>query len=483
MSARARRWAAGIGFVAALSGCSTRGSASSGGAGGSAAGDAGTDAGAACGVDLPVLHVADAAAAARGYSQFTDHVLGQGLVPLQAIQDLWLVWGTGSFSTEAAFWAAFRARYGFYEAPFDNGPYPMGVRLVNNNSITIDCLACHATVVAGQTTLGVGNSQLDIQGLFDDLVELRSIAAGLGYPVPPLPYTISGRTGAAGANDAFGLGLYLATQIDPPPSGTTVHTTAGFQQAPAWWTLRYRDRMYLDGSGQQGGYRTMMATLLASGATPASLMAMDATFSDVYQYILSLEPPCWPLGALDEAARARGQQVFDATCASCHGVHSGPSASFPNKVVDPMTVGTDPVRAQSFDTTDVAWIDATWVGGFGSAPYAMMSTGGYLAPPLAGVWATAPYFHNGSVPDLAGVLDSTQRPARWTRTGSGAADYDPTRVGWRYTTATSSPGTSTIQDRQTYDTMQPGLGNGGHTFGDALTDQQRSDLLEYLNSL
>ena len=36
-------------------------------------------------------------------------------------------------------------------------------------------------------------------------------------------------------------------------------------------------------------------------------------------------------------------------------------------------------------------------------------------PPLDGVWATAPYLHNGSVPTLEAVLKSSDRPALWQR--------------------------------------------------------------------
>jgi hypothetical protein len=38
---------------------------------------------------------------------------------------------------------------------------------------------------------------------------------------------------------------------------------------------------------------------------------------------------------------------------------------------------------------------------------------GYVAPPLDGVWATAPYLHNGSVPTLAALLDTRNRPTYW----------------------------------------------------------------------
>jgi hypothetical protein len=98
-----------------------------------------------------------------------------------------------------------------------------------------------------------------------------------------------------------------------------------------------------------------------------------------------------------------------------------------------------------------------------------------VAPPLDGVWATAPYLHNGSVPTLTALLDSRQRPARWRR--DHASDvYDLRAVGWPYTAGTAG-------DAQTYDTTLPGYGAGGHTFGDALDAAQRSALLEYLKTL
>src|ERR1700733_10296110 len=134
--ALARRGSAALALT--LAGCST-----SPGTGKGPPTGAGSDAGSGgTGVDLPILQAADAAAAARGESQFTTHVLGQGIIPVEAITSLWLVWGTGSFPNADAYWAAFRARYGFYEAPFDNGPYPMGIRTVDGATVTVDCLAC-----------------------------------------------------------------------------------------------------------------------------------------------------------------------------------------------------------------------------------------------------------------------------------------------------------------------------------------------------
>jgi hypothetical protein len=137
-------------------------------------------------------------------------------------------------------------------------------------------------------------------------------------------------------------------------------------------------------------------------------------------------------------------------------------------------VGTDAVRASSFTTTEAGFVNASWFGA--DAP--MRATGGYLAPDLSGVWATAPYLHNGSVPTLAALLDSSRRPGSF-RLGTS---YDEVAVGWQWTSAQPA-GQATLQARKTYDTAAPGLSNAGHTFGDALDAQQRRAVLEYLKTM
>ena len=111
---------------------------------------------------------------------------------------------------------------------------------------------------------------------------------------------------------------------------------------------------------------------------------------------------------------------------------------------------------------------------------------GYQAPPLDGVWATAPYFHNGSVPTVYHVLNSTARPRIYTRSyRTGKEDYDPVKLGWKITVldTPTDPKLSGFEVRKIYDTTQPGRGNGGHTFGDDLTEEQRMAVIEYLKTL
>jgi hypothetical protein len=40
-----------------------------------------------------------------------------------------------------------------------------------------------------------------------------------------------------------------------------------------------------------------------------------------------------------------------------------------------------------------------------------------------------------------------------------------------------------IERRKVYDTTQPGRGNGGHLFGDELSEDERMAIIEYLKTL
>ena len=99
----------------------------------------------------------------------------------------------------------------------------------------------------------------------------------------------------------------------------------------------------------------------------------------------------------------------------------------------------------------------------------------YKARPLEGVWATAPYLHNGSVPTLYDLLQPVSDRPQTFRTGTRA--FDPKKVG--YDTRVAAAGNSFV-----FDTRLAGNSNKGHVYGvGALTATQRLELLEYLKSL
>ena len=101
----------------------------------------------------------------------------------------------------------------------------------------------------------------------------------------------------------------------------------------------------------------------------------------------------------------------------------------------------------------------------------------YKARPLDGVWASAPYLHNGSVPTLADLLrPPSTRPKRFCL---GTLAFDPVRVGF----ANGSPAGCRARGGFVFDTRKTGNANSGHRHGTRLTPQQKRQLLEYLKSL
>ena len=100
----------------------------------------------------------------------------------------------------------------------------------------------------------------------------------------------------------------------------------------------------------------------------------------------------------------------------------------------------------------------------------------YKARPLNGIWATAPYLHNGSVPNLFELLKpasaddaSKAAPPKFT---VGNREFDPIHVGYR---SDSGP--------FEFDTTLEGNSNVGHEFGTGLSDDERFELIEYLKTL
>lgn len=116
-----------------------------------------------------------------------------------------------------------------------------------------------------------------------------------------------------------------------------------------------------------------------------------------------------------------------------------------------------------------------------AAPFASLLS--YKARPLNGIWATAPYLHNGSVPTLYDLLlPKSERPETFM---VGSRVFDSDKVGFM----------SEGYDGFELDTNQTGNSNSGHEYAagktampngkplDALTKDQRSELLEYLKTL
>ena len=125
----------------------------------------------------------------------------------------------------------------------------------------------------------------------------------------------------------------------------------------------------------------------------------------------------------------------------------------------------------------------TWAGGRDPHDPRVRDDLIYKARPLNGVWAIAPYLHNGSVPTLDALLspDDNARPAKFWM---GNKEFDPVKVGY---------GGTAFKGGTLFDTSRPGNSNRGHRFkdgprgngviGPAFTPEQRAAIIEYLKSL
>jgi hypothetical protein len=201
-----------------------------------------------------------------------------------------------------------------------------------------------------------------------------------------------------------------------------------------------------------------------------------------------LQSPKWPadlFGPIDELKAKVGEKIFSDVCHDCH----------QNRLYGLTDVGTDPERAISFGrpvgggVTFPAAIKPILDGlkarafaddgippaiqaGMDAKPVIWRATGQYLARPLAGVWATGPYLHNGSVPTLWDLLHPAQRPTKFI---VGNREYDPVKVGY-----------STGGNGWSFDTSQPGnsnLGHSGERYGTNLNEDEKAALLEYLKTI
>jgi hypothetical protein len=98
----------------------------------------------------------------------------------------------------------------------------------------------------------------------------------------------------------------------------------------------------------------------------------------------------------------------------------------------------------------------------------------YKGRPLQGIWATAPYLHNGSVPNLYEILlPPAQRSPSFN---VGTREFDPVRVGYR-------PEPS-ADNSFVYQTSLDGNSNAGHDYDNAaMSDADRMALVEFMKSL
>lgn len=300
------------------------------------------------------------------------------------------------------------------------------------------------------------------------------------------------------------------------------------------WRGVQQDPIYRNAIETMGVYMSMDLTAKSPEEGLYQSNARLENLVEIEDWLDHLAPPKWPeevFGKIDHAKAAEGKKLFGTYCAGCH--NSYPYTwTEPNKygkrfievgLVPEKYVGTDPMQFQdvrpfvltgqlapnlpgplkdkvlvpggalyygvSESILEVALAkvkqtpeEAVKMHGYRELPTPQPSEiPHYKAAPRDGVWATPPFLHNGSVPNLYEMLlPAAQRTKKFYL----GRDFDPVKVG---VDTSGKSGTYLV------DTTLIGSSNRGHSFenaplgngviGPLLTDEQRWALVEYLKSI
>lgn len=419
-------------------------------------------------------------AAEKGYRFLTEKAYLPADFDEATFAEVWKVWPAAlkkraeQASLEERRKMAFE-RYGL--TPRIEDPTKPLQYVVANGVWTMNCFACHGGTVRGETYPGAPNSRYALQTLTDDTRAVKLLAGrklgrmDVGSVFVPLG-TSNGVTNAV----MFGVALMnfrdadLNVVADRPPPAMTHHD----MDAPPWWHFHRKSQLYIDGFAGKG-HRGLMQFMLVRQNGPEKFHEWEADYREVFAYLSSLRPPKYP-HPIDKPLAERGHIAFNRNCAGCHGTY-GDGSPFPGKIVPIDEVATDRVRLDSLTSEHRAGYGKSWFAEYGKLNN-VDNPGGYVAPPLDGVWASGPYFHNGSVPTLWHVLHPSERPKIWRRTG----EEDRERVGVAFESAPSAPRFGAVR-REYYHTGDFGKSSAGHDFPDELSEEEKQAVLEYLKTL
>jgi len=396
---------------------------------------------------------------------------------------------------------------------------PLGSSWVERDGtkfFTINCLLCHAGVVNGQVVAGLGNSHINQSRPDNPRTQTRGDNFG--------PYGVW-RLGAM-LEDPASKGLKLSKK-----KTELLKLFRSVELAPVdpqpWWLMKYKTKDYwyadagpFDAASFSINFTTPHNKMNEVHADHVKVVAKALAFARETQ------APLYP-GTLDADLVKQGADLFHGrvkprnksgfrTCKNCHGSYEKYSSHSDLSQPGHWTVDYNYSHVIRNVKTDTAYNQV--IRKFqpildhfnGLKEYydkqgtpelmpsvSVPSKDGYVAPPLVGIWASAPYFHNGSAPTIETVLNSKLRPEIWERPNDDMHAYDLRRVGMEYRelsreefeqSAAAAEGKIFLAPEAAdhsarYDTTEYGHSNTGHTFGDSLAQDERMAIIEFLKSL
>lgn len=434
-----------------------------------------------------------------------------------------------------------------YQVPYPQGVRPdtlMGVGLIERDGVkgfTLSCATCHSSHLFGKTVLGLTNrfpranetfwlathaapfynprlfqkitraTDAEMILMNESIQNLKSVGVrrpqtlGLDTSLAQVALSLNkrNRDPEASKNSFFEL-FPRQDPLDRRPADS---------KPAVWWNLKYKNRWLSDGSVVSGNpiFTNILWNEIGRGA---DLVAIDQWLTEnphivreLTTAVFSSEAPLYSdffdVTNFDLPQAQEGQRIFNQTCARCHGHYEkawdlAGSEAWPmaerlkttrvrypekTKVID---VGTDPLRHQGMNSlTPLNELKISKKNGTLIVPQK-----GYVPPPLVGIWARWPYFHNNSAPNLCAVLTpSAQRPAIYYSGEAKNQNFDFDQDCNGYPTGSQTP-MSWRTGQHLYDTRREGLSRSGHDEGIFLKNSEeilsRSDkraLIRFLQTL
>jgi hypothetical protein len=408
--------------------------------------------------------------------------------------------------------------FGFIQEPGHRLPIGFSVRRRVIDLAGLNCAVCHVGQVSAsvdaepQTILGMPANTVDLLAFFEFLAACaadnrftadRIIAEmerdGNLFFVDKLIYRLAVPQLQAGllkinaqlnrymfpVHPRFGPGRvdtfnpYKVNQFSEyyPPGSFSDDERIGTSDFPAIWNQGPRDGLNLHWDGNNSSVRERnFSAAFGAGATRDNVDS--ASFDRVTAWLIDLAPPPYPFGVTeDQSVLARGEALYRDRCFACHDFNG----EWIGQVETIESVRTDSHRLNSY-TEKLAEIQLSYGDGYEWDFSHFHKTNGYANQPLDGIWARAPYLHNGSVPTLFDLLTpENERNGGRDFFYRGHGVYDPENVGFR-TDVEQVGGRNAFR----YVISEPGNSNRGHSgrrYGTDLSDGDKRALIEYLKTL
>ncbi len=299
------------------------------------------------------------------------------------------------------------------------------------------------------------------------------------------------------------------------PRKNKLETMVADSKPAVWWNLKYKNRWLSDGSIVSGNpiFTNFLWNEIGRGTDLHELekwlKVNQKTVEELTTAVFASEAPRYEKFFGDNSIHIekaqRGEKHFVQSCQKCHGTYekgwNSPEANqmTPVQMVQTLKViyhkdtpvkdvGTDPGRYLGMKefADDLNRLAISKMMGTVVEPQK-----GYVPPPLVGIWARWPYFHNNSIPNLCALLTrASERPVTYW---AGEAldkerDFDQECVG--YPLQSKTPQNWKKNKDYFYDTKLEGLSNSGHDERIFIKEgkeiyswEEKLELIEFLKTL